>query len=227
MSFTAFSPDLVAFLHELAQNNDRDWFKAHQSRYEAVVREPARAFIRAMAPILAEHAPHLVADDRKVGGSMMRPYRDTRFSDDKTPYKTHLGIQFRHAAGKDVHAPGLYVHIHPDEVFFGLGMYTPASADLKAIRARIDQEPAEFSDIVEGLADWEISDVGGKLKTAPRGYAKDHLMIEWLRLKSHILTTHPDPDVIHEPGLPERLGALLASGRRYCAFLCGAIGQPW
>lgn len=222
------TPDLLAFIDELAQNNSRDWFKANQPRYEATVREPVRAFVRSMVPVLADHAPHLKADDRKVGGSMMRPQRDTRFSKDKTPYKTNVGIQFRHAAGKDVHAPGLYLHLSPEEVFIGLGMYRPASPDLKAIRARIDQEPDTFRGIVESsqLEAWEFGG-GESLKRNPRGYDKDHPMGEWLRMKSHILVMHPSTDIFFDDDLAGRLGELLDSGRDYCAFLCGAIGQPW
>lgn len=228
MSFS-FSPDLIAFLHELVENNDRDWFKANQARYEAQVREPARAFIREMRPILAEHAPALFADDRKVGGSMMRPQRDTRFGHDKTPYKTHVGIQFRHQAGKDVHAPGFYVHLGPDEVFVGLGMWRPASPDLKAIRGRIDQEPERWRDIVSDpdlLEHWTISDED-RLKRNPRGYDKDHPMGEWLRYKSHILVHHPDPELPFREDFVETLVELLDRGRRHAAFLCDALGQPW
>jgi len=230
MTFTAFSPDMLAFLEQLSQNNERDWFKANQKQYEAVVREPVRAFVRAMAPVLTDHAPALTADDRKVGGSMMRPQRDTRFSPDKTPYKTHVGVQFRHQGGKDVHAPGLYLHVHPTEVFVGLGMYRPASKHLKAIRQRISAEPQAWTEIVEDPAltgDWTFGDADNLLKTKPRGFDADDPMIEWLRMKSHILVHDLPASALFEPGLPERMGELLSSGGRHSAFLCEAIGQPW
>ena len=99
-----FSAATFSFLEKLAANNDRGWFEVNKSRYEAVVREPALQFIAAMAPLLAEVAPHFRAEPRRVGGSLMRVFRDTRFSRDKSPYKTNIGIQFRHALGKDVHA---------------------------------------------------------------------------------------------------------------------------
>src|SRR5678815_2121248 len=111
MDFEGFSDETFAFLGELEEHNQRDWFEANKSRYERVVREPALAFVRDMGRRLAEVAPALRADDRKVGGSMMRVHRDTRFSKDKSPYKTNVGIQFRHEAGKDVHAVGLYVPV--------------------------------------------------------------------------------------------------------------------
>ena len=95
--FRGFGPDLGAFLEELREHNERSWFAANRERYEEAVREPARAFIRAMAPALAAISLHFRADDRKTGGALMRVHRDTRFSRDKTPYKTNVGIQFRHA----------------------------------------------------------------------------------------------------------------------------------
>ena len=131
--FPGFTPELFRFLHELSENNVKSWWEPNKQRYEDVVRSPALAFITAVGERLAEVSPHYVAIAKKSGGSMMRPFRDTRFSKDKTPYKTNVGIHFRHRAGKDVHAPGLYVHIDPDEVFLATGLWHPESSALKAI----------------------------------------------------------------------------------------------
>ena len=106
-----FSRATLKFLDELAANNNKAWFDENKPRYESLVREPALDFIEAMGPTLKTLAPHFRADLRKGGGSLMRVFRDTRFSHDKTPYKTNIGIQFRHELGKDVHAPGFYVHL--------------------------------------------------------------------------------------------------------------------
>ncbi|MGL5666818.1 MAG: TIGR02453 family protein, partial [Shewanella sp.] len=103
LAFTAASLD---FLKLLALNNSRDWFKAHQDEYESKVRTPALRFIEQIQPDIVAISPRLTAVAKKVGGSLMRPQRDSRFSNDKTPYKTNVGIQFRHFQGKDVHAPG-------------------------------------------------------------------------------------------------------------------------
>mgnify|MGYP003430300666 FL=1 len=136
IDFDGFGPAL-RFLGDLAENNNRDWFEANKGRYEADVREPARAFVRAMAPRLLKISRELVADDRKIGGSIMRVHKDVRFSRDKSPYKTNLGIQFRHRTGKDVHAPGLYVHIQPGTLFLGAGMWHPEPDALHALRTAI------------------------------------------------------------------------------------------
>ena len=90
-----FGPGLLKFLRDLAGNNDRSWFERNKARYEAEVREPALAFIRAFEPRLEEISPHFVASDRTVGGSLMRIHRDVRFSKDKSPYKTAAGVWFR------------------------------------------------------------------------------------------------------------------------------------
>ncbi len=108
-----FSPGLFAFLEELAANNDRTWFAANKPRYQSQVVDQLVRFIAAMADPLEKVSPHFVADPRPVGGSMFRIYRDVRFSKDKRPYKEHAACQFRHAAGKDAHAPGFYVHLAP------------------------------------------------------------------------------------------------------------------
>jgi len=96
-----FSKQTMSFLRDIKKNNNREWFEANKERYETHVRSPALEYIEAMAQPLAKISDQFVASPRKVGGSLMRIYRDVRFSKDKTPYKTNVGIQFRHSAGKD------------------------------------------------------------------------------------------------------------------------------
>ena len=108
--YARFEPETLRFLEELAVNNNRDWFAENKSRYEEQVLDVALRFIQSMQDPLHEIAPCFVALPTRVGGSLMRVYRDTRFSKNKLPYKTNIGIQFRHEQAKDVHAPGYYVH---------------------------------------------------------------------------------------------------------------------
>src|SRR5262245_65104780 len=118
----SFGPGLFSFLADLRANNNREWFAANRDRYEEQLLEPALAFIDAFAPRLEKISPHFRADARPTGGSLFRIYRDTRFSKDKTPYKTNLGIHFRHELAKDAHAPGYYLHLGHGEVFAGAGL---------------------------------------------------------------------------------------------------------
>ena len=122
MEFRKFEPTLFQFLKQLAKNNNRPWFLENKGRYEQEVLEPSLAFIRAFQPRLKKISEFFVASDRRVGGSLMRVYRDTRFWGKEEPYKTNVGIQFRHEFGKDIHAPGFYVHLEPGDVFLGGGI---------------------------------------------------------------------------------------------------------
>ena len=108
---TYFNRAFFRFLEDLKKNNQREWFQANKQRYEDEVRHPAQQFISDFGPQLHKISRHFLADPRASGGSMFRIYRDTRFAKDKSPYKTHVGIQFRHKQGKDVHAPGFYLHL--------------------------------------------------------------------------------------------------------------------
>lgn len=221
-----FKASLFEFLDDLGDNNNREWFNAHKAAYEADVREPCRAFVRTMAPVLKAHAPHLVADDRKVGGSLMRIYRDTRFGKDKTPYKTNVGIHFRHDAGKDVHAPGLYVHLEVGQVFIGGGMWVPSKEPLLQIRNAIATQGARWTRIQEELpADYARE--GDRLKRGPKGFDKEHPMIEELKWKSFLVMRHSDIDEATSPEFVERITADLEAMKPMMGFLCEAIGQPF
>jgi Conserved hypothetical protein (DUF2461) len=115
----SFTKDLFSFLLDLRKNNNRGWFQANKPRYEQHVQEPALEFVSDFAPLLDEISPHFRADPRPVGGSLFRIYRDVRFSKDKSPYKTVVGIRFRHELGKDAHAPVFYLHLEPGPVVRG------------------------------------------------------------------------------------------------------------
>ena len=121
--FTGFPPETLKFLKQLERNNNREWFAANKSRYEEAVLEPALDFIATMDPKIQALSDHFVAIPKRVGGSLMRVYRDTRFGKDKTPYKTNIGIQFRHEYAKYVHAPGYYLHIDNTGCFLAAGIW--------------------------------------------------------------------------------------------------------
>lgn len=228
MSFAGFPPELYEFLVDLSLNNRRDWFEENKPRYEAHVREPARAFIRAMGERLPELSTQFLADDRKAGGSLMRIHRDVRFSKNKEPYKTNVGIQFRHVAGKDVHAPGIYLHIASDGHFLGAGLYRPPSEPLAAIRQRIAAEGEAWTAIIQSPNFMEHWRAGGEsLKTSPRGYAKDHPMIEELRRKDFIAVTDLDDETLFSPDVVDRVMDRLDGAGAYLRFLTEACGQPF
>jgi len=223
-----FSEESFAFLKELAANNSRDWFNEHKPRYEQVVREPALAFIRAMAPELKRFAPHFVAVDKKVGGSLMRIHRDVRFSKNKQPYKTNIGIQFRHELGKDVHAPGFYFHIEAHEVFVGAGIWHPDSDTLKKIRTYIDAHPTRWED---GRDDSGFSKAfqlaGDSLSRAPKGYAPDHPMIEDLKRKDFIGIAPLMPELLMQDDLTGLISSYFETATPFMQQLCRAVGVQY
>lgn len=137
----SFGPELFSFLVDLREHNDREWFAANKARYEEDVREPAIAFIEDFAPRLATISSHFTADPRPVGGSLFRIHRDVRFSKDKSPYKTSVGIQFRHESAGNANAPGFYLHLEPGSVFLGGGVWRPDGEALARIRDRIVADP--------------------------------------------------------------------------------------
>ncbi|MFW2439636.1 MAG: DUF2461 domain-containing protein, partial [Arenicellales bacterium] len=174
-----FTTNSLSFLHKLASNNNRDWFNENKAAYEETVRTPALQFITDMANELAKISPHFLAQPKKTGGSLMRVYRDVRFGKDKRPYKTNIGIQFRHEQGKDVHAPGFYVHIEPNDCFVGVGIWRPDTRTLGKIRDVIAEHPVKWKTASGGKTfnkNFELS--GESLKQAPRGYDKNHPLIE-------------------------------------------------
>ena len=220
----AFGAGLLRFLKQLDRNNDRPWFDKNKERYEAEVREPALEFIRAMAPHVARISPHLLAIDRKAGGSMMRVYRDVRFSGDKRPFKTSLGIQFRHEAGRDVHAPGLYFHAEPGSVFLGAGMWHPDAPSLNAVRRAIDEDPRGWKRVRDGKLfrrHWKLR--GDSLKRPPRGYDADHPMIEDLKRKDYIAVCTLREQDLTRTGLVEFVSERFAAARSYMAWLANAV----
>lgn len=196
--FEGFPDGTLPFLQALKANNNKAWFNDNKDRYEALVREPALAFIESVGPGLAEISPHFRAIPKKVGGSLMRVYRDTRFAKDKTPYKTNIGIQFRHELGKDVHAPGFYVHIEPEGCFVGAGIWHPESKVLNDIRTFIDDNPAAWKKAIQrGTFAKQFQLEGDSLKRPPRGFNADHPLIDDLKRKDFIAIKTIPSDSIH------------------------------
>ena len=226
--YVGFNNETIDFLEELKANNNRDWFKENKSRYEELVLDVALRFIQSMQGPLAEIAPHFDATPTRVGGSLMRVYRDTRFSKNKTPYKTNIGIQFRHEKARDVHSPGYYVHIEPDNVFLGAGMWRPDSEPLRGIRDRIAAKPAEWQRTVKDPAFKRHFHLGGEVLTRPpRGFNKEHECIEDIKRKSFIAVKEMDVKACLNPRFQQQVETAFKSATPYMKFLCKAVGVPF
>ena len=223
-----FTGDTFGFLVDLQQNNDRDWFQANKARYETHVREPALEFIRQLAPHIAKVSEHFNPSDKRMGGSLMRIHRDVRFSSDKTPYKTNIGIHIRHAGGKDVHGPGLYVHIDLDECFVGVGSWRPDADSLKAIRQRIIDKPTEWKAARDDKAFRKYFDLqGDSLKRMPRGYDEDHPFADDLKRKDHTAGGKLTIDDVLSGGLVSFCAERFIAAKPYVGFLTRAVNAPF
>lgn len=221
---THLSAQTLRFLADLKKNNNRSWFAENKERYEETVKDPALRLIADFAPHLAELSPHFKATPR----SLYRIHRDTRFSKEKIPYKTHLGVHFRHDRARDAHAPGYYLHVEPGNVFAGVGIWHPESAALRRIREGIVEDPAGWKRATQDKAfahTFELT--GDRLKRAPRGFDPEHPLVEDLKWKDYIGVVELDEAFVTKRDLAARLGKTFAAATPFMHFLCGTLDVPF
>lgn len=222
-----FTTKTFTFLKDLAANNDREWFKGNQDRYESDVRDPAIAFIEDFADKLYKISPHFVADPRRQGGSLFRIHRDTRFSKDKTPYKTHTGMHFRHVATKDdVHAPGFYLHVEPSECWVGVGLWQPSTENARKIRQSIHDDPAGWKKAAHGKRftdHFELGD-GNKLQRVPKEFDPDHTYAEDLKRRDFTAGSKLTQRQVTSDGFLDEFAGICASAKPFMSFLSNSIG---
>ncbi len=180
-----FTRDTLSFLRALKRNNDREWFRAHRSEYDRAVREPMIAVIEHLARDFRTIAPHLVSSPK---ASLYRIYRDTRFSDDKTPLKTHAAAVFPWRGLPKHEGAGLYFEIAPRWVWVGGGMYAPPPPQLLQVREHIAATWPKIKRIstartfVRG-----VESLGGeRLTRVPRGFPASHPAAEFLKYRQFI-----------------------------------------
>jgi uncharacterized protein (TIGR02453 family) len=228
VKFRRFEPTLFEFLEELADNNNRPWFQENKWRYEREVLEPCLAFIRAFQPRLGKISRFFVASDRRTGGSLIRIYRDTRFSKDRTPYKTNVGIRFYHELSRDMHSPGFYVHIAPDECFLAVGLWRPPPESVAEIRQAILARPDRWRRARDDKKFRRHFDLeGSSVKRPPPGLPADHPLLEDLK-RTDFLGLHElnESDVLDE-GFLDRVATRFFASRPFMRFLCDALKAPF
>lgn len=219
-----FTPALFRFLRDLGKNNDREWFQANKTRFDEEVREPMLAFIMALAEPLRTVSPHVLADPRPSGGSMFRIFRDTRFSKDKSPYKTNVGAQFRHGScPKDVHAPGYYLHLEPGGCFMSAGIWHPDGDALRRIRERIAIQGKAW----QALAKAGLQVEGESLQRVPQGFDPQHPLAEALKLKDFYTGTALTEKEVCAPDFLDRYVDHCRRNLPLMAFLAKALDLPW
>ncbi len=228
-TFPGFPPELFTFLKSLKDNNNREWFNDNKPQYKEYVVEPVCDFIFAMSPRLEKISRYYVADSRAHGGSMFRIYRDTRFSRDKKPYKEHVGCQFRHVAGKDVHAPGFYLHIEPGNIRIGGGIWRPPNPVLNQIRTRIVEKPDEWKAIINNTTFKKRFDSvdGDQLRRPPNGFSKDAPHMKDLKRKSYFMMQKHEDETLLQPGILSEVERVFKAVSPLMAFLTTAIELPY
>jgi uncharacterized protein (TIGR02453 family) len=219
-----FTPRLFKFLRDLKRNNERAWFQENKDRYVADVQQPMLRFIADFATPLRKLAPAFEADPRPSGGSMFRIYRDTRFSKDKSPYKTHVAAHFRHKqTSTDVHAPGFYFHLDPGECFIGGGLWLPKPPLLKKVRDAIAYDPDGWRKVRRAVGEID----GEGLTRPPQGYDAAHPFIDDLKRKSFFASVaFTDADVTSAHFLA-RCADACRSVRPLMKFLTEAVDLDW
>jgi uncharacterized protein (TIGR02453 family) len=191
-----FTEQSVKFLRALKRHNTREWFNAHKSDYESHVRAPMLAVIERLAIDFPRIAPELIASPR----SMYRIYRDTRFSPDKTPYKTHVSAAFSHRTLPKQESAGLYFHLAADQLWIGGGLYAPQGPQLARIREHIAANLGRFRSLVEAPALQRMGGItGSRLKRVPRGFPLDHEAADYLRLKQYMVGAQLAPTLALSP----------------------------
>ena len=223
-----FTPELFAFLGDLRRNNDRAWFQANKTRYEEAAQHPALQFVSDFGPELRKISRAFVADPRPVGGSLFRIYRDTRFARDKSPYKTHLGIHFRHRDAKDAHTPGFYLHLEPGACFAGIGIWRPDAPSLARLRAALIDKPKAWQKAVSAKPFVSVYTLeGDSLKRPPKGFDPDHPLIEDLKRTDFVAVAKLTDKQVTAKGFLDGYVALCKAGTPFMKWVCGALGVGW
>jgi len=212
--FTGFTPEAIQFLADLAANNDRAWFQPRKADYERLLKQPMEALCAALAERFAARRIPLLADPKR---SPFRIYRDTRFSKDKSPYKSHVAATFpwieaAGGAGERVddspHGNGGYFNFQPGEMYIGGGMWMAERPRLEVFRRAIVEEPDRVRSALEDpgfVAVFEGTHTHESLKRVPPGYPPDHPMAAMLKWKDVVFGRRLSDDEVCSPDLPDRI----------------------
>jgi uncharacterized protein (TIGR02453 family) len=190
-----FGPEALKFLRALKRNNRRDWFQPRKEDYERLVRGPMIAIVERLADDMRRVAPEVVVDPKRA---VFRIYRDTRFSNDKTPYKTHIAASFPWRGVTRHEGAGLYFHVSPTEVWIGGGMYAPETAQLQVVREHIAANLRHLTSIVASASfKRTVGEVEGeRLQRVPRGFPGDHEAAYWLRFRQFLAGRDVSPTLV-------------------------------
>lgn len=219
-----FSPAMFRFLRDLARNNNREWFAANKPRYEQDLRQPYLQLIADLQAPLAKISTHFRADPRGQGGSLFRIYRDTRFANDKTPYKTWSGARFFHERHRELATPSFYLHLQPRSCFIGGGIWHPEPATTQKIRDFLIDNPAAWKKATRAKTFRAEFALGGEsLTRPPRGFDSDHELIEDIKRKSFVASRQFDDALVTSDELKPFIVASFKRIAPMIDYLCAAV----
>jgi uncharacterized protein (TIGR02453 family) len=223
-----FTPAFFEFFEDLSRNNNREWFQTNKSRYENDVREPMLHFIGDLAPRLRAISKYFEADPSPNRGSMMRIYRNLRFSRDKTPYRTNAAAAFGHRDSGFGVSPAFYISLSPAEAFAGVGLFHPMPEALDKVRHAIVARPAVWKRAIgdkKFAARFDIE--GDSLARPPKGYDPAHPLIEDLKRKDFIGGAQFARAEVCSPRFIDLYSDLCKSAAPFMRFLTEAVGLRW
>jgi uncharacterized protein (TIGR02453 family) len=195
-----FTEETLRFLRGLRRNNDREWFEARREIFERAVKAPMLALIERLTSGMVDYAPDHV---RPAAKCLFRIYRDTRFSPDKSPYKTHLGAWWSHTGMPKTSGAGFYTHIGSAEFVVAAGAYMPEKDQTLAIRRHLLEHHAEWKSLIENsklLREFSVHDPMA-LTRAPKGFPPDHPAIRWIQWRQWGVTVHLPAEFALRPTL--------------------------
>jgi uncharacterized protein (TIGR02453 family) len=227
MAGAYFTPAAFEFLKKLRAHNDRDWFLANKSRYEAEVRDPFLRLIADLAPGIRKIHGSFIADPRPNGGSMMRIYRDTRFAKDKSPYKTHVAAHVGHAKGKEGGTPAFYLYIEEGKSMIGSGLWHPEPGALRRIRDHIVAKPKDWAKVTSRQRFGSACSMGGEsLQRPPAGFDANHPLIADLKRRDFVVSSQLSDEEVCGAGLRPLVLKRFRAVAPFMQFLSDALGLP-
>jgi uncharacterized protein (TIGR02453 family) len=228
-SSNIFSSNTISFLKELSANNNKEWFHSHQMEYEEYYKKPVREFVNQMSKRFAELQLPFHASPKF---SLFRINRDIRFSKNKEPYKTNIGILFPYSlepiSKKCVDKPGLYCHLEPGKSFIAGGVHTPTSEDLKKIREHIAVNWKLLDDVIKNksfVSEYPIILRGEKLKRMPRDFNEDHPKADWIKLKTFIVENDVEDSIFIGNNFIDIIEKKAISIAPFLDFLYNAVNE--
>lgn len=223
-----FKPELFEFLRQLKRNNNREWFQSHKRRYEQFVRDPFLQFIGDFRPRLQKISPHLLADPKPVGGSLLRIYKDLRFRPDAPPYQIMAAARFPHSAWKQITAPGFYLHVEPGNSFLGGGLWHPDPETRARVREAIVANPSNWKKVSASKRFKQTWDLAGESsKRLPSGFAADHPLAADLKRKDFISLVKFTDQTVCGRGFLNQVSAACDAAGPFMEFLTHAVNLPW